>query len=164
MNYDIQPTDVSCNCPWMACPHHPGALCSGKAGVTHFEGCSDDHWLGDGTLGPDIHLCQKCGEAILNFFSEDILKLMQDLTEHVPEWMEPLEAMTRVAYKTAMANAGWVNPQRDAAAVLTLAHIVCIVEPAVPKPIVDRITAHLDRLNDLTQAFHMSGKETGVHE
>jgi hypothetical protein len=164
MDYDIHTTDVSCNCPWLACTAHPGSLCNGKAGVTKFDGCADDHWLGDGTLGPDIHLCQKCGEAILHFFSEDILSLMQDLTVHVPGWMEPLEAMTRIAYKTAMLNAGWVNPQRDAAAVLTLAHIVCIVEPGVPKPIMDRITGALDRLADLAEAFHMSGKETGVHE
>ena len=163
MNVTIHDSHIPCNCTWMACPGHPAALCAKSSAILTCD-CVDQHFLGDRTLGEDVHLCTDCGQAILDFFTKDICKLMSDVAPYIPDWLTPLDSFVRKTYKGAILSGGWVQPQQDAAGVLCFAHSICVLEPRVPPDLRHRITQTIERLVGITEAFHMSGKETGIHE
>lgn len=160
----LEISDLPCNCPWMECAAHPNGLCSGRAAVAPCRDSSHaPHYLGDGSLGADIHICKECGTVLLNVFKEEILILMQDFTEHIPVWLKPLENMCRESYQ-ANGQAGWIFPQVDALAVLSLAFIVVALDTknSIPVELLERLAVTKAKTQGIARAFDMSDSDVKV--
>jgi hypothetical protein len=167
---EIKDSDLDCNCPWSECSEHPGGLCAKRAAVVKHcpnPDCRKDHYLGDGSFAEDIHLCIPCSEALLHVFYDEIQSFMQKLTRYVPRWMEPLEDMCRTAYQNkfdARIGGGWVQPQRDAQAILALAFLVMEMDKnkRVPTELIQGLIDLKKRVRGIVQAFKMDAKHVGV--
>lgn len=168
---DFTDSDIPCNCPWLGCRIHPDGLCNrtaAKMDCGNPDHLHHVHYLGEGSLGEDVHICTDCAGVLMCTFLDDIVDLMQDLTEHVPQWMTPLESMCRETYKARINSGGWEKPQRDAAAILALAYaVVCFDDyhkKEIPPPLIARLTALKKTVSSIASAYKLSEKGVGVHE
>lgn len=158
----IKESDVLCNCPWMECTNHPGSLCSNKSVYIDEcpnPGCKKQHWLGEGSIGEDVHICVACSTAMLKIIKEDVPNVMQKFTKYMPKWMGPLNDLLREAYKDKQ-DIGWVKPQKDALGVLTFAYIITRFDSKggdTPKTIPVELLVQLadvkKRLSELIRSF-----------
>lgn len=173
--FHIKDSSLSCNCPWMGCAAHPQALCQAQAAAVTIDGDNPDHehYIGDASLAGDIHLCVACSEVLLNVFGDEILTYMQDITRYVPDWMRPLETLCRKSYIEHLTRpnpngGGWMRPQNDALAILTLAFLVLQQDPggadAIPTAHIVRLTVLREKVQSIIDAFKMDGQHVGVSE
>lgn len=164
-------SNLDCNCPWMECAHHPQALCPDKASEVDCPNHDESHaahYLGEGSLGDDVHICTGCASALMNVFMDEIVDLMQDLHEFVPKWLYPLESMCRHTYKSRLVQGGWEKPQADADAILALAYVVVTLDDyrgkSIPTSLIIRLSNTKKKVTDITNAYELGEKGVGVHE
>jgi hypothetical protein len=126
---EIKETDTPCNCRWMACSVHPQSLCTNHAQAWLCKNCTDLHYLGDGTLGEDIHICVPCSLTVLDVYTEEIPRFMGALNGHVPAHLSHLHDFVRRSYMANIDEVGWWTPHEDAFAVLSLATVILTPKP-----------------------------------
>ncbi len=159
-----------CNCPWMGCPVHPQALCTGTADTMECgnpECPLGEHPIGEHTLADGMHLCRPCGHALVHIFAHDVPKLMQEFQPYVPEWVKPLDAFVCRAYKAPIERGiGWELPYVDACAVLVLA---CITEELdtehrIPRLLLLQLLHLQGQILEITEAFADRGHHIPIQE
>ena len=118
------------------------------------EDCHDVHFLGDVSLGEDIHICTGCADAIVRVLLDELLALMQDVSHIVPPYLKPLETFVREVYKTSSTSLGWLLPQDDAMAVLSFASAVFHIEAdKTPIELIERADALAMKIIQISKAF-----------
>lgn len=151
--------DTTCNCPWMHCPEHPSALCKNMAGYIQCpdEDCpTKEHFLGDQSLGDGIHLCHKCGAALLAVLQDEVPAIMGEVEPYIPKHMRPINQLIKKYYKARFGTGGWEMPYVDAYGVLALANDTVQRDKTVPLPIVLRLCKVASRVTDIMNAFQPS--------
>lgn len=158
----ITESDSPCNCPWMECPEHKESLCQHHAATLDRcldPECKSTHFVGDGTLGDGIHLCMPCVDGVFDFLVTELTRFMRDFSEFVPKEVAPLEQLLIEYYIRKLNNPGWLNPLRDAHAVLCFAHTVLVYtyyhqsEKQIPVDIVLRLSELTQKMHGIREAF-----------